>query len=250
MPSLPEKDTVIPPLHIEPAGGLYKWDGLYHTSGQNAIPAERPYHGRVSRTSISGDFKNWSQASAIQSVRVHQHELLGPGQEPDRASKLTRATVSGIAATCCWVSPASGTAPPEWKDLTIDLGFVLSNDGVHFREAMAEWTFLERGKDGEWDQGGLLQGQGFENVGDETWIYYGAWDPRNWESSPPRGGVGIAVLPRDRFRRTGRRRVDAGPRRLPDEGNGGQLSDFIDRSRRGWRGSFSSMPTGWVRKRG
>jgi hypothetical protein len=195
---LPEADTVIPPLHIEPAGGLYKWDGLYHTSGQNAIAAERPYHGRVSRTSISGDFANWSQTSAIQSVRAHQHELLGPGksrigeQIHEGNSVWNRGNVL-LGISGIW----HGT--PEWKDLTIDLGLVVSNNGVHFREAMTEWTFLERGKDGEWDQGGLLQGQGFENVGDETWVYYGAWDPRNWESSPPRGGVGIAVLARDRF---------------------------------------------------
>lgn len=83
--------------------------------------------------------------------------------------------------------------------MTVDLGFVVSNDGLRFREPLHEWTFLKRGADGEWDQGGLLQGQGFENVGEQTLIYYGAWDPRNWENAPPRGGVGIATLPRDRF---------------------------------------------------
>ncbi|MFK8115574.1 MAG: hypothetical protein AB8B91_25480 [Rubripirellula sp.] len=196
--NLPEADTVIPPLHIEPAGGLYKWDGLYHTSGQNAIAAERPYHGRVTRTSISADFVHWSQTSAIQTVRIAQHEQLGPGK-----SRMGEQTHEGISvwnrgdvllgASGVW----HGTA--EWKDLTIDLGFVISNDGVHFREPMVEWTLIERGVDGEWDQGGLLQGQGFENIGEQTWIYYGAWDPRAWESSPPRGGIGLATLPRDRF---------------------------------------------------
>jgi hypothetical protein len=76
---------------------------------------------------------------------------------------------------------------------------VISNDGVHFREPVHERVFLEHAQDGAWDQGGLLQGQGFENVGDQTYIYYGAWDPRKWQNSPPRGGVGIATLPRDRF---------------------------------------------------
>jgi hypothetical protein len=76
---------------------------------------------------------------------------------------------------------------------------MISNDGLNFREAAHEWTFIKRGEDGAWDQGGLLQGQGFENIGDQTFIYYGAWDPRHWEEVPTRGGVGIAVLPRDRF---------------------------------------------------
>src|SRR5262245_3164382 len=87
----------------------------------------------------------------------------------------------------------------EWKDITVDLGFVISNDGLNFREPAHEWTFLKRGEDGAWDQGGVLQGQGFENIGEQTFVYYGAWDPRNWKQAPPRGGVGIATLPRDRF---------------------------------------------------
>ncbi|HYF36084.1 MAG TPA: hypothetical protein VD994_12390, partial [Prosthecobacter sp.] len=87
----------------------------------------------------------------------------------------------------------------EWKDVTIDLGFVVSNDGISFREPAHEWTFLKRGEDGAWDQGGLIQAQGFENIGGQTLIYYGAWDPRFWKVAAPRGGVGIAVLPRDRF---------------------------------------------------
>jgi hypothetical protein len=77
---------------------------------------------------------------------------------------------------------------------------VVSNDGLNFREPKHEWTFLKRGADGAWDRGGLLQGQGFENIGDQTFIYYGAWDPRaTGGPEVPRGGVGIAMLPRDRF---------------------------------------------------
>ncbi len=195
---LPEANSVIPPLHFEPVGGLYKWDGLYHLSGQNAIAAARPYHGRVARTFISPDFARWSQTNAIQFVRAAQHQLLGPGK-----SRIGEQTHEGISV---WnrrnvLVGVSGMwhGTKEWNDLTIDLGLVVSNDGIKFREPAHEHIFLKRGDDGEWDQGGLLQGQGFENVGEQTFIYYGAWDPRVWESSPPRGGVGIATLPRDRF---------------------------------------------------
>jgi len=193
-----EADTCIPPLHFEPVGGLYKWDGLYHLSGQNAISAVVPYHGRVTRTFISPDFQNWSQGSAIQAVRSHQHELLGPGK-----SRIGEQTHEGISV---WnrgnvLVGVSGIwhGTPEWEDLTIDLGFVVSNDGTYFREPLKEWPLIKRGEDGAWDQGGLLQGQGFENVGEQTYVYYGGWDPRSWESSPPRGGVGIVTVPRDRF---------------------------------------------------
>jgi len=195
---MPEASTVIPPLHFEPVGGLYKWDGLYHLSGQNAIAAARPYHGRVSRTFVSSDFLHWTESSAIQFVRDAQHTLLGPGK-----SRIGEQTHEGISV---WnrgnvLVGISGMwhGTKEWDDLTIDLGFVVSNDGIRFREPAHEHIFLKRGDDGEWDQGGLLQGQGFENVGEQTLIYYGAWDPRVWQSSPPRGGVGIATLPRDRF---------------------------------------------------
>ena len=195
---MPEAKTVLPPLHFEPVGGLYKWDGLYHVSGQNAILASRPFHGRVSRTFISGDFANWSQANAIQFVRSPQHKLLGPGK-----SRMGEQTHEGISV---WnrgnvLIGVSGMwhGSKEWNDVTLDLGFVISNDGVHFREPAHEHIFLKRGTDGEWDQGGLLQAQGFANVGEETRIYYGAWDPRAWQKSPPRGGVGIMTLPRDRF---------------------------------------------------
>lgn len=195
---LRESDTAIPPLHFEPVGGLYKWDGLFYLSGQNAIVAASPYHGRVSRTYISPDFARWSQTNAIQFVRSPQHHLLGPGK-----SRIGEQTHEGISV---WnrgnvLVGVSGMwhGTKEWNDLTIDLGFVVSNDGIRFREPAYEHIFLKRGKDGEWDQGGLLQAQGFENVDEKTFIYYGAWDPRVWESSPPRGGVGIATLPRDRF---------------------------------------------------
>ena len=195
---LRKEDLVLPAVHFEPCGGLYKWDGMYYICGQNAMNATRLYNGRVVRMYRSADFVNWSQTSSIGFVRTPQHELLGPGrsregeQNHEGISVWNRRNVL-LGITGRWHGAA------EWKDVTIDLGFVVSNDGVSFREPAHEWTFLKRGDDGAWDQGGLLQGQGFENIGNETFIYYGAWDPRHWEDTPERGGVGIAVLPRDRF---------------------------------------------------
>lgn len=197
-----KEDLFLPWTHFEPAGGLYKWDGLYYASGQNAVVADRPYHGRIARAFVSEDFITWAGANAVNFVRDMQHKLLGPGRSLD--GEQTHEGVSvwhrgnvllGIHGI--WHGAAA------WKDVTIDLGFLVSNDGIKFREPDYEWVFIERGRDGEWDQGGLLQGQGFENVGDQTYIYYGSWDPRvnafPDAPLPPRGGVGLVTLPRDRF---------------------------------------------------
>jgi len=193
-----EKDLVLPAIHFEPSGGLYKWDGMYHACGQNAMNATRPYHGRVVRMYRSPDFVTWSQTSSVGFVRDAQHTLLGAGRSLEGEQCHEGISVWNRRNILLGVYGRWHGAR-EWRHITIDLGFVVSNDGLSFREPAHEWTFLKRGEDGAWDQGGLLQGQGFENMGDQTFIYYGAWDPRHWKEAPPRGGVGIATLPRDRF---------------------------------------------------
>ncbi len=191
-------DLFLPWTHFEPSGGLYKWDGLYYASGQNANWASRPYHGRVVRAFVSGDFVNWSHASSVGFVRSAQYDLLGAGRSREGEQTHEGLSVWNRGSVLLGVSGVWHGAE-NWKDVTIDLGLVMSNDGILFREPAHEQVFIKRGEDGAWDQGGVLQGQGFENVGDKTYIYYGAWDPRVWEKAPPRGGVGIAMLPRDRF---------------------------------------------------
>ncbi len=191
-----EEDLVLPAIHFEPSGGLYLWDGMYYACGQNAMDATRPYHGRVTRMYRSADFVTWSPTSHIGFVRDAQHTLLGPGRSLEGEQTHEGISVWNRGNLLLGLYGRWHGAK-EWKDVTIDLGFVVSNDGLNFREPAYEWTFLQRGEDGSWDQGGLLQGQGFENIGEQTLLYYGAWDPR--VRATTRGGVGIAVLPRDRF---------------------------------------------------
>jgi hypothetical protein len=98
-----------------------------------------------------------------------------------------------------------------------DLGLVVSNDGVHFREPCSTpgQAYLHR-DDSPAPQvpgGGpntmigpgntiLCQGNGILNVGDETRIYHGRW--RNMERPDLRGfhyhaEIALATLPRDRW---------------------------------------------------
>ncbi len=196
---LRKQDLLVPGFHLEPACGLYQWDGQYFLTAQNAMPHTHHYQGRVVRLHRSADFENWSATSTLAFVRTPQHEYLGAGRSREGEQNHEGIAVWNRGNVLLGIYGRWHGAA-EWKDVTVDLGFVLSNDGHNFREPKHEWTFLERGKDGSWDQGGILQGQGFENIGEQTFVYYGAWDPRGTGGAEvKRGGVGIAALPRDRF---------------------------------------------------
>ena len=198
---LPADKLLLPTVHFEPAGGLYKWDGLYYASGQNPIPAARPYHARIARAYRSADFVEWSQTSNLNFVRSAQHI------EAYRRNNDGKQTHEGISVwnrgNVLLGMYGQWEGAKDWPGITINQGFVLSNDGLNFREPAHEWAFMKVGPDGTWDEGGLMQGQGFENVGDKTYIFYGSGDLRTWTAYkkpiPPRGSVGLATLPRDRF---------------------------------------------------
>lgn len=224
---LRKEDLLLPIVHLEPCGGLYQWDGWYYLTAQNAMPGIHHYQGRVTRIYRSADFVNWQPTNHIGFVRGTQHEWLGEGRSREGEQNHEGISVSNRNNVLLGIYGRwQGAA--EWKDVSVDLGFVVSNDGLTFREPAHEWTFLKRGDDGAWDQGGLLQGQGFENLGDETLIYYGAWDPRNTGGPPvPRGGVGIAVLPRDRF---GDLRVDDSGKGPGDYQSPEIVSEFVTSS--------------------
>jgi hypothetical protein len=196
---LPVESMSLPQHHFEAAGGLYKWNGKYYATGQSNSGhfshGTTPYSGREILIHRSRDFVHWEPTAHIGFMRVGQHHSFdyGLGEEAHEGVSVWNRNNVLLGVYGLW------HGAEEWSGRTIDLGFVVSNDGINFREPLTEWTFLQRGEDGAWDQGGLLQGQGFANVGDRTYIYYGAWDPRPGGDYPPRGGVGLATLERDRF---------------------------------------------------
>jgi hypothetical protein len=78
------------------------------------------------------------------------------------------------------------------------MGFLLSNDGIHFREPAPDFAFVPRGAKGSWESDAILQGNGFENVGDKTYVWYGGWD--NDVTRPDvHAEIGLVTLRRDGF---------------------------------------------------
>ena len=175
--------------------GLYAFDGVYYVAGQQGWPdAWMPDGAPAGRTGVihwSGDFIHWSQSRSFSFQRYGYRSLqkdLQEAHEPfgvwDRGNVL-------LGLYGLWHGST------YWTERRMDLGLVLSNDGVHFREPVADFVFLAAGKDNEWDRRGLIQGQGYENVGEQTYVYYGTWD-LSAEVDPP-ASIGLATLRRDGF---------------------------------------------------
>ncbi len=176
-------------------GGLYKFDGIYCVAGQELSPdVFQPDGSAVRRTMVthwSGDFVHWShdksysfQRHGYRNVRETLHEAHEPAAVWNRGNVL-------LATYGLWYGAAATI------ERRMDLGFLVSNDGVHFREPVADHVFIPAGGDRDWDARGLLHGQGFENVGDHTYIYYGTWDLSGGIRQP--GAVGLAIFGRDRL---------------------------------------------------
>ena len=188
-------------------GGLFKFDGIYTVAGQELSPdVFQPDGTAVRRTMVthwSGDFVHWShdrsysfQRHGYRNVRETLHEAHEPAAVWNRGNVL-------LATYGLWHG-AAATA-----ERRMDLGFLVSNDGVHFREPVADHVFIPAGGDQDWDARGLLHGQGFENVGDQTYIYYGTWDLSGGIRQP--GAVGLAIFGRDRIAGLSLRdKIDAG----------------------------------------
>lgn len=100
----------------------------------------------------------------------------------------------------------------EFHEISCDLGLVVSNDGLHFREPVKGHVFLDRRDSPAPAQVGrdyntiLTQANGILNVGDETRIYHGRWRNAGGEGEEITGDVlnyyaevALATLPRDRW---------------------------------------------------
>lgn len=176
-------------------GGLYKFDGIYYVAGQELWPdINLPDGSPVRRTMVthwSGNFIDWShdksfsfQRHGYRSVRESLEEAHEPAGAWNRGNVL-------VALYGLWHGALVNS------ERRMDLGLLVSDDGIHFREPVADFPFIPAGRDGEWDQRGLIHGQGYVNVGEQTYIYYGNWDLSR--SDPAPGEVGLAMMRRDGF---------------------------------------------------
>jgi hypothetical protein len=182
---------------------LYRFGEFYYTTGQLISPwSWRPDGSDIGRDMLayrSPDFVTWSKAKALSYARPGQ--LSNPpvkGQQMHMGAGIWHRGNVLVGLHGMWQDAEQ--PPPKGKSwnlgVHVDLGLVISNDGVHFREPVPGFQIIPRGKEGEWDDVAILQGHAFVNEGDRTMIWYSHWDT---------GGVlknmdiGLATLRRDGF---------------------------------------------------
>ena len=171
---------------VEPCG-LIKHNDCYILNGQGGNVGTK----RALVTFVSYDFENWSDSVVLGLRRdLHPHKQT-PGCHAGEQIHLG----AGLWDRGNVILGVYGMWHGETNDrefVSMDLGLVVSNDGLHFEEPVPDFKFIagyeiER-KTGVYPC--LEQGQGFANAGDESLIWYSNW----------RGGeLNVARFPRDRM---------------------------------------------------
>ncbi len=194
--------------------GLYRWEGFYYATGQLISPWTSLLDGReVGRVMIalrSPDFVNWSRVPSLAFARPGQTTTppLAGQQTHMGAGMWNRGNVIvGLYGQWQDGPKEKPKGSTHLWGTRIDLGLVLSNDGLHFREPVPDFKVIPRGGEGAWDTIALLQGHAFENVGDKTYMWYSHWDCEGQFRSQE---VGLATLRRDGFGYLSKRKKDAG----------------------------------------
>ena len=182
---------------LEMAGGT-RFNGTYYLSGHGANLAG-PLRQFV--THISYDFEHWSEAACRSLQR-------GTRPQPDWAPNSGEQVHLGAGlwnrgnVIIGFYGQWHGHPTNDRRLVTMDLGLAVSSDGLHYREPIPGYPIVAAAEDGfaKLPEGhtyvnfpALMQGQGFENIGEETLFWYAPWPEQS------SNGVRVARWRRDRL---------------------------------------------------
>ena len=186
---------------FEMAGGT-KFNGAYYITGQDGWYYPTGVWRRL-ETHVSYDFENWIEATCLGFRRDYG--------APEPMEKLINAEEQVHLGAGLWnrgnvivgfYGQWHGHPSNDRRLITMDLGLVVSNDALHYREPIPNFRIVSAAEDG-WTSipygttsvhfPALIQGQGFENVGDKTLFWYAPWPEQDSD------GVRITSWDRDRL---------------------------------------------------
>lgn len=186
---------------------LYHFRDHYHSAFVQygpELPGGYP-GGRVMGVVRSRDFREWSSPPCLGFHRA-DYRVNPPGiseQVHTPAGFWNRGNVMlGVYGQIHQTEAKPGTkfarSGSGMEDTREDLGFFISNDGLHFREPIPGFKIVPRGMEGQWDGGSLVPAHAFVNTDEHTFLYYGAWD-NGMCFDTAAGDVGLAFWRRDGF---------------------------------------------------
>jgi hypothetical protein len=203
--------------HFE-STGLIRFGGIYYLSGQNiptfdaALP-DGSNAGRVMKIFFSPDFVHWSSGRALAWYRDgYVPQKANFGQENHMGAGLWQRGNIVLGFYGRWYGDTIVPRPDSpLSSLKIDLGLVVSNDAIHYREPVRNFVMVHRGAPDDWDSEAILQANAFANTDTETLIWYSHWytsEPDKLPALPapltagnmqkPQA-IGLLRMPRDRF---------------------------------------------------
>ena len=157
--------------------GLVKFNGCYYVSGQWS--ALHFGQARKMNTFASYDFEHWTLASCLSfrrdSLPPRQMAThLNAGEQVHLGAGLWNRGNVILGVYGMW----HGDVTEDLCRVAMDLGLVVSNDALHYREPIPDFRLIPAfGELGATPGVGpsLMQGQGMCNIGDRTLFWYGLW---------------------------------------------------------------------------
>lgn len=190
--------------------------------------------GRQGYVWISPDFNTWLPEKGMSFLLPENPDPANRGSKKayDQVHLGTGAAILGnvlVGLYSIWHQKEN------FHEISGDLGLVVSNDGIHFREPVKSFVYLWHHESPATPAPGasyptvLCQSNGILNVGDETRIYHGRWRNARY-SEDYYAEIALATLPRDRWGAVGI---------FPGEGKGSVWSTPIKLPQGDWELSLN-----------
>ena len=169
--------------------GLIKINGCYMVNGQGGRHFGQ---GRKLATFASYDFEHWTQSACMGLRRDNlpprpiKYEWNTAEEVHLGAGLWDRGNVV-LGVYDIWHGPATS----DRADVTMDLGLVVTHDGLQYKEPIPDFKFVPSYEEIGSSSNCLSHGQAMANVGDNTFLWYESWGDGT--------GVRLAKWERDRL---------------------------------------------------
>jgi len=195
---VPFAGNPVGPYFFEQAGGT-KFNGAYYVNGQGfAGHYAAAGFARQLVTHVSYDFETWTQEGSmgfsrdLRPPRSTEHGGVAGPQVHLGASLWNRGDVL-VGFYGMW----NGHPSNDRRLITMDLGLVVSHDALHYTEPVPDFPIVSARETKTVTEHSnfpqIMQGQGFENIGDETLFWYSPWPETDADA------IRVASWPRDRL---------------------------------------------------